>query len=100
MKTILFFSLICVLGLTDCGSENKNNKINNPPHEITDTNLCSLAEKNLKLHHCKEGEPTKTGKTFTEVCNNAQAHNIWFNPSCLSQINDCQEITTVCGVEQ
>lgn len=100
MKRILLISLLFLLGWTGCGSENKNNKITPPPNQITDTNLCSLAEQNLKKHNCPEAQPTKTGKTFTEVCNNAQAHNIWFNPSCLSQINNCEEIKTVCEVGQ
>jgi hypothetical protein len=99
LKNILI-SISFILMLVSCNETNSmgNIKLNPTPDVVNDSLYCAPAEENLKRLGCPEGQPTKKGKTFTEVCQNASNNFIWFNPKCLASINSCSEIETSCAV--
>lgn len=57
-----------------------------------DPDFCELAQNNLLKLHCPQGEPTKRGTPFAEVCKQVQSQGIGLNAKCLSSITSCLDI--------
>lgn len=61
--------------------------------QIVDPDYCELAQVNLQKIHCKEGEPTKRGTSFANVCRDIQTNGgVGLNAKCLSTITSCLDI--------
>lgn len=58
----------------------------------TDTELCDRAEAHLIELGCPEGQPTKRGKRFGDVCRELHDNGIFVNPKCLAEIKSCAEV--------
>lgn len=71
-----------------------------PPHPpepmptpvVVDTEYCDAAEANLIKLNCPEGQPTKRGERFGDVCRELHSEGIFVNPRCLSTITSCTSV--------
>jgi hypothetical protein len=92
MKKIILVALL--LSLLSC-------KPAIPPREtpfVQDTELCEAAEVRLLKLKCEEGQPTKKGTRFKDVCEDVQKNGgVFLNPRCLSNITDCNQIDICTG---
>lgn len=73
-----------------------NNKPDPKPQEPDDTHDCSAACQRLQELGCPEGD-TLDGVTCVEFCVETQQQGHALNPSCLKNINTCEEVETVCA---
>lgn len=65
--------------------------------EVSGSEWCERAEKNLLALGCQEGQPTKRGKRFADFCRETQDNGINLNPQCLAGVKACEEIDKVCA---
>jgi hypothetical protein len=83
---------VIVAGSLGCHGVTSNPVGPHPTPVVVDTDLCDVAEANLKALHCPEGEPTKRGERFGDVCRELHAAGIFVNPRCLSTIASCSDV--------
>ncbi len=91
---IAFALLACV----SCGSSSKPNPV--PPRPtpvVVDVDLCDSAEAHLIALGCPEGQPTKRGLRFGDVCRELSAAGIFPNPKCLANVKSCVEVDVCTG---
>lgn len=86
MRYFIFTALIFLIACSTVPTPRKDASI------IIDPDYCELAENNLLKLHCPEGEPTKRGTSFTEVCKQVQNNGVGLNAKCLSTIHSCLDI--------
>lgn len=95
MKKINIITLLFSLLIIDCKIKDQTIK-----KDITeDIKYCDAAEYNLLKLNCKEGEPTKKGRTFYKFCQQLESNGIFLNAQCLSKINSCDQINECTGSE-
>ncbi len=68
------------------------------PIEPSDTNKCEAACANLRSLGCPEGQPLEDGTTCEKFCKDTQEAGHPLNPTCISTISSCDEIT-VCTAQ-
>lgn len=71
-----------------------------PPHPTpipVDVDMCDAAEAHLIAIGCPEGQPTKRGTKFSDVCRELSAAGIFPNPRCLSTVKSCAEVDVCTG---
>lgn len=92
LNLLVFFSLLFML---DCKIKDQTIK-----KDFTlDMGYCAEAEKNLLKLDCKEGKPTKRGKTFYQFCQETESNGIFLNAQCLTKITNCNQINECTGSE-
>jgi len=63
----------------------------------TDVDMCDAAEIHLIALSCPEGQPTKRGTRFSDICRELSAAGIFPNPRCLANIKSCSEVDVCTG---
>ena len=66
------------------------------PHPPEDTHRCTPACERLRALGCEEGEPLEDGTTCEAFCVETQESGHALNPTCIMQIDSCDEIEA-CG---
>jgi hypothetical protein len=91
---------LCLLGLLLAGCPPQDTIPEPVIPEVEGTEWCKRAEENLLALGCPEGQPTKKGKRFADVCRETQDNGIDLNPKCLAGVKACSEIDKVCAWNQ
>ena len=111
MKRLLLLSIAFFLS----ACPNSSRLVSPNPPQIVDSQLCGSACERLSTLGCDEGKPVGTGiacngdwecghteqcvnrwcfDTCEHFCSETQAWGVWLDPTCVSQINSCNEIDT------
>jgi len=93
MKITPFFAFVIALANNACPPSVATNPV--PPHPtpiVVDVDMCDAAEAHLIALGCPEGQPTKRGTRFADICRELSAAGIFPNPRCLSTIKTCVEV--------
>lgn len=99
--TLLGFLLGIALTLASAGCPSEAGQIPDPiVTPQSGSEWCDKAEENLRALGCPEGEPTKKGKRFADVCRETQENGIGLNPKCLAEIKSCDVIDKECAWQQ
>ena len=69
-----------------------NSPVSVPTPITTDVSYCDAAEAHLIALGCPEGQPTKRGTRFADVCRELLHVGIYANPKCLVSAKSCSEI--------
>lgn len=69
------------------------------PIEPTDTNMCPSACENLRKLGCPEGNPLEDGTTCETFCQTTQKEGHPLNPTCISTIKSCDEISSCTALQ-
>lgn len=76
-----------------CSAPGPTNPVEPRPTPIvTDSDYCDKAEANLVRLNCPEGNPTKKGKSFSDLCFELQQKGVFLNPKCLSTVTSCDQV--------
>ena len=80
-----------VVTLVACGASNQVEPVRPTPVD-TDVSMCDAAEAHLIALGCPDGQPTKRGERFGDVCRELQRAGIFINPRCLANVKSCAEV--------
>lgn len=97
MKLIGLISLLAVSHLSSCSSCNPEPVVPESNHDSETWSSCDEACVHARELGCEVGQPSKTGNTCEEVCENAAAYSILFNTACVVKAQSCTEVATCQG---
>lgn len=93
MKKLVFLCLFLVACQNGCPIQPTPDPVQPHPTPVpTGSEFCDLAEKRLQDLQCAEGNPTKKGERFGDVCRELQSKGIAIDPKCLSEIKTCADV--------
>lgn len=96
MKRLLLLGALSGLSLLGCPE--KESPVPEPViPKVTGSEWCDKAEANLLALGCPEGQPTKKGTRFADVCRDTQENGINLNPQCLAGIKSCDAVDKECA---
>lgn len=98
MKKIKLYLTVFVLALNSCHLTPTARPVSPRPTPIpVDVDMCDAAEVHLIALSCPEGQPTKRGTRFADICRELSAAGIFPNPRCLANIKSCSEVDVCTG---
>jgi hypothetical protein len=101
MKRLTLIGLLLGITLATSGCPHEDSTVPEPVVKpVSGSEWCEKAEANLLALGCPEGQPTKKGKRFADVCRETQENGIGLNPQCLAGIKSCDVIDKECAWQQ
>ena len=90
-----FFVFLGILLLLISCSPKYNDTVKRPQGVIgTEDQFCFEAQIHLQELGCKEGDVSKNGTTFEELCKYLYAAGVNVHPQCLIAINNCEQVNS------
>jgi len=72
-----------------------------PKHHQTsldvDVLYCDAAGSKLRSLSCDEGNPTKKGTSFEDLCRDLESKSIYVGAQCISKISSCDQVDDCTG---
>ncbi len=95
---IKYHLMAVVLALNSCHPTPSADPVAPHPTPVpTDVEMCDAAEVHLIALGCPEGQPTKRGTRFADICRELSAAGIFPNPRCLANVKSCSEVDVCTG---
>src|SRR5262245_18383449 len=93
--------LVILLSIVLSGCPEQDGVIPEPViPKVAGSEWCEKAEQNLLALGCPEGQPTKKGKRFADVCRETQENGVNLNAECLAKVKSCDSLDKECAWQQ